>query len=111
MASFEDMDALFNSLGFLSEAVIEEERQQKMIESIWRIVSNGMKTAKVTNIKAMMCAIQNFHVDWYINNSEEPFDKNKVGTLISGEIGFTSIEITHLTKKFLQLYKNRQNKF
>ena len=59
-----------------------------------------------------MCAIQNFHVDWYVNNSSAVLNPKKVGTFnASGDILFTSVEITHITKKFLQLYKNRQNKF
>ena len=83
-----------------------------MISSIWRIVSNKKQTAKISNVKALMCAIQNFHVDWYVNNETVALNPKKVGTFNkNGDILFTSIEITHLTKKFLQLYKNRQNKF
>ena len=104
------MSYLFENLGFLSENKNELEKQDKLVASIWRIVS-AKNHAKVNNIKAMMCAIQNFHVDWYLNREDLPLDKKKIGKIVSNSIHFTSDEITHLTKKYLQLYKNRQNQF
>mmetsp|Transcript_8563 Transcript_8563/g.13225 ORF Transcript_8563/g.13225 Transcript_8563/m.13225 type:complete len:80 (+) Transcript_8563:1523-1762(+) len=60
----------------------------------------------------MMCAIQNFHIDWLIDHEreEEPFNPAAVGRFEEGFMFLNSEEISHLTKKNIILYKNRQEK-
>ena len=60
--------------------------------------------------KVYMCAIQNFHIDWIIDieRDDEIQGIGRVGD--DGNLYLTSNEITFITKKYVRLYKNRQNK-
>jgi hypothetical protein len=57
-----------------------------------------------------MCAIQNFHIDWIID-TERYEDSQGIGRVgEDNNLYLTSNEITSITKKYVRLYKNRQNK-
>ena len=60
-----------------------------------------------------MCAILNFHIDWIIDldREEEPGVKpNELGRIHGNTLLLKSEEISYITKKYLKLYKNRQDK-
>ena len=60
-----------------------------------------------------MCAIQNFHIDWIIDQERpeiEHADPNDFGRLEGNNLFLKSEEITYLTKKNVILYRNRLNK-
>lgn len=61
----------------------------------------------------MMCAIQNFHIDWIIDPQREEFSRvspNEIGRVEDQNLFLKSDEITYLTKKYVDLYKNRMEK-
>jgi hypothetical protein len=60
-----------------------------------------------------MCAILNFHIDWIIDmeREEEPgVDPNHLGRISGDTLLLKSEEISYITKKYVKLYKNRQDK-
>jgi hypothetical protein len=60
-----------------------------------------------------MCAIQNFHIDWIIDPLREDFTRvtpARIGRLDGNNMFLKSDEITYLTKKYVDLYKNRMEK-
>jgi hypothetical protein len=58
-----------------------------------------------------MCAIQNFHIDWIIDNARDEELNEGIGRIgEDGNLYLTSSEITSITKKYVRLYKNRQSK-
>ena len=58
-----------------------------------------------------MCAVQNFHIDWLIDSEreEEKFDAKNIGRRDAHRLYLRSDEITHISRKFLSLYQNRQD--
>lgn len=66
-------------------------------------------------IKTIMCCIQNFHIDWIIDyqreESESGVKAGNIGRIEKDNIYFTPDEISYLTKKYVLLYRNRQDKF
>jgi len=91
---------LFQKLGFITDN--DEQNLSSLIKCI----------IPITNLKhvlAIMCCIQNFNLDWYNKDSNSDVNTAKMGEMVDGNIFFTQNEIAHLTKKFLILYKNRQN--
>ena len=60
-----------------------------------------------------MCAIQNFHIDWLIDDQREEqlrVNPKKIGREEGDRLFLKSEEITYLTKKYITLYQNRQEK-
>ena len=60
-----------------------------------------------------MCAIQNFHIDWIIDPEREDFSRvtpAKIGRIDGNNLFLKSDEITYLTKKYVDLYKNRMER-
>ena len=60
-----------------------------------------------------MCAILNFHSDWIIDNEREDqpgVNPNSLGRIYGKTLLLKSDEITYITKKYVKLYKNRQDK-
>ena len=58
-----------------------------------------------------MCAIQNFHIDWLIDDQrDDVVDPSKIGRIQDKQFLLKSEEITYLTKKYIKLYKNRMDK-
>ena len=60
-----------------------------------------------------MCAIQNFHIDWIIDPEREEFSKvtpAHIGRIEDRNLFLKSDEISYLTKKYVDLYKNRLEK-
>ena len=105
------MSHLFLSMGFvLSNA---NELDQTLIALLWKQLggdTDGGNEVPLQHVKVYMCAIQNFHIDWIIDNErEEEYDGfGRMGE--DGNLYLTSNEITAITKKYVRLYKNRQQK-
>jgi hypothetical protein len=60
-----------------------------------------------------MCAILNFHIDWIIDLEREEtpgVNPNRIGRMYDKTLLLKSEEITYITKKYVILYKNRQDK-
>jgi hypothetical protein len=60
-----------------------------------------------------MCAILNFHIDWIIDleREEEPgVNPLSIGRISDKSLLLKSEEISYITKKYVKLYKNRQDK-
>jgi hypothetical protein len=110
--SCSQMSSLFLNLGFVTTSGLDQE--QVMLINIWKIIGGdqeGMRTVNLHNAKVVMCSAQNFHIDWMID-MERPNDyesPNKVGRIDENGFLFLSpAEISHLTKKYIELYKKRQ---
>ena len=107
------MSHLFLSLGFVKPNGLEQE--QIMLANIWKCAggdAEGQNKIKIHNCKVIMCCIQNFHIDWIIDplRENEPVLPNQLGRFDDDTIYFTPDEISHITKKYVLLYKNRQDK-
>ena len=59
-----------------------------------------------------MCAIQNYHIDWMVDPEREDdrVNTHAIGRISQEELLLTPAEISYMTKKFVNLYKNRQDK-
>ena len=54
-----------------------------------------------------MCAIQNFHIDWLIDDQredQERVDPHNIGRTEGDRLFLKSEEITYLTKKYVALF-------
>ena len=61
----------------------------------------------------MMCAIQNFHIDWIIDPLREDFSRvnpSVIGRIEDRNLFLKSDEISYLSKQYVDLYKNRMEK-
>jgi len=110
------MSQLFLNLGFVVPEGSEDE--QLLLANIWKQVGGdpeGEQEVLLRNMKVIMCCIQNFHLDWIIDY-ERPGDEKVVPSKLGhfdeeDNLTFTPSEISYLTKKYVSLYKNRQNTF
>lgn len=105
-----DVSKLFLTLGFVRPDGLETE--QAMLANIWRILGGdieGKGMIQLHHCKAIMCCIQNFHIDWIIDTRRPntQVHPSKLGRFEDEKLFFTADEISYLTKKFLFLYKNR----
>ena len=60
-----------------------------------------------------MCAIQNFHIDWIIDPYRDEFvkvDPSNIGRIEENNLYLKSEEISYITKKYVDLYKNWMEK-
>lgn len=109
-----EMSHLFLLLGFVSAE--GKEKEQIMLANIWKTLGGdqlGQETIPLQRVRVMMCAIQNFHIDWMIDLEREDdgyVNPRKTGRICGGDFLLKSEEITSLTKKYVNLYKNRQAK-
>jgi hypothetical protein len=61
-----------------------------------------------------MCCIQNFHLDFIIDASRDEIEEVNpacLGRVEGDDIYYTTAEISHISKKYVLLYKNRQAKY
>ena len=73
----------------------------------------GQIEVPLQRVKVIMCSIQNFHIDWLIDDEREDQGKvnpRQIGRFEGNRMYMRSEEITYLTKKYLFLYQNRQTK-
>ena len=102
------MSQLFLALGFVQPD--GRESDQVSIAHMWKIAGGdeeGLAQVPLHVVKVLMCAIQNFHIDWLIDEQ-----RSEGGSIKAGSIGrregnrlyLRSEEISHLTKKFHNLY-------
>jgi hypothetical protein len=100
---------LFLDLGFVKEKPSQEE--QVALASIWSLIGGdekGQQKVNLINVKIVMCCIQNFHTDWFIDMYRgDVLDKLKLGRHELKQMYFTSSEISFIAKKYVQLYQNR----
>ena len=74
---------------------------------------HGQDTVPLQRVKVIMCAIQNFHIDWLIDDQREDLERvnpKDIGRQEGDRLYLKSEEITYLTKKYVALYQNRQEK-
>lgn len=108
------MSQLFLNLGFVRPDGRESEQVQ--LANIWKIIGgdpHGKELLPLQRAKVIMCAIQNFHIDWIIDPQREDFTRvspASIGRLDGNNMFLKSDEITYLTKKYVDLYKNRMEK-
>lgn len=108
------MSQLFLNLGFVKPDGRESEQVQ--LATIWKQIGgdpHGKELLPLQRAKTMMCAIQNFHIDWIIDPEREDFQKVTplhIGRIEDRNLFLKSDEISHLTKKYVDLYKNRLEK-
>ena len=109
------MTQLSLNLGFVKTCT---EQEQTLLAQLWRILGgdeDGEGKVVLHFIKTIMCCIQNFHIDWIIDyqreESENGVKPSRVGRIEKDNIYFTPEEISYLTKKYVLLYRNRQDKF
>jgi len=97
-------------MGFASQT---SEKEQILIANIWKLVGGnyaGDGKVLLWNAKAIMCCIQNFHIDWLIDlNRQEDHPAKQFGRFEEGKLYLSPNEILTLTKRFNIMYKNRQN--
>ena len=77
-----------------------------MLANIWRCIGGdieGNKMVKLHHCKAIMCCIQNFHIDWIIDNerSPGPVNPSHLGRFEDDKLFFSAEEISYITKKFI----------
>lgn len=85
------------------------------LANIWKIIGgdpHGKDVIPLQRSKVFMCSIQNFHIDWIIDTEREieKVDVNKLGRIDDNNLFMRPEEITHISKKYVQLYKNRLEK-
>jgi len=98
--TFEQMTTLFKNLGFVVAEKTSKKREESLLESIWNLVGGEENPINLKNVKAVMCCILNFHVDWYLDSNEDPVNPHHLGTLRENSISFNENEILHITKKY-----------
>ena len=90
-------------LGFVSP--VAQEHEQIMVAEIWKAIGGdeeGQGTVPLTNCKNIMRAVQNFHHhDIMASSDAEPLDAG---------IRFSPTEISIISSKYRELFKNRQEK-
>lgn len=106
------MSQLFLNMGFVRPDGSEAE--QNMLGNIWHLAGGdelGQEKIPLQRIKVVMCAIQNFHIDWIIDHDRDGEEKNhgQIGRIDGPNLFLKSDEITLLTKRMLPLYKNRMD--
>ena len=107
------MSQLFLNLGFVGQEGKDDE--QILLANIWKMVGgdqDGKEEVSLQHIKVVMCAIQNFHIDWLIDHEREDqgLKPTEIGRFEEGYMFLNSDEIQHITKKNILLYMNRQTK-
>lgn len=108
------MSGLFLQLGFAR--VHSSDNEQLFLAQIWKIIGghpDGDGEVYLHNAKVIMCSIQNFHIDWMIDNERDETDSNaspsrKIGRFENGYLMLTPDEISRITKKYISMYRNRQ---
>ena len=91
------MSMLFLNLGFIRPDGRDSE--QVLLANIWKSVGGdiyGKELIPLQRVKAIMCSIQNFHIDWIMDNQREDFvrvDQNNLGRIEDGNIYFMTEEI------------------
>ena len=98
--------AVIEQLGFLHAKESQEEHQLAL--DLWKQFAIGHKGFK-SHARCVLVAIQNLKDPQIIDNTRETFDKKKLGKINAEFLMFTPREFEHMTKKYLQLFKNRQN--
>ena len=108
------MSQLFLNLGFVRPDGRENEQIQ--LANIWKTLggdSHGKELLPLQRAKVFICAIQNFHIDWIIDPFRDEFlkvDHNNIGRIDDNNLYLKSEEISYITKKYVDLYKNRMEK-
>lgn len=108
------MSQLFLKLGFVSP--IAQEQEQLMLADIWKSIGGdheGQGQIPLSNCKNLLRAIQNFHHQDIMDLERE--QSNQIETMNIGRetengLLFTSEEIEYITRKYIDLYSNRQDK-
>ena len=107
------MSWLFLRMGFVKSNGSDED--QALLANIWRQVGgdeDGRSTVPLQYVKVFMCAILNFHIDWIIDLERENqlgVNPNNLGRIFGMTLLLKSEEISYITKKYVRLYKNRQD--
>lgn len=104
------MSSLFMNLGYVQND--SNDQEQLLLAIIWKMVGgnpDGEGQVLMHNVKVVMCSILNFHIDWMIDYDRNDFNKQQVGRFEDGILYLNPLEIAFMTKKFIQMYKNRQH--
>lgn len=108
------MSQLFLKLGFVSP--VAQEQEQLMLADIWKSIGGdheGQGQIPLSNCKNLLRAIQNFHHQDIMDLEREHtshIDTMAVGRETETGLLFTSEEIEFITRKYIDLYSNRQDK-
>lgn len=108
------MSQLFLKLGFVSP--VAQEQEQLMLADIWKSIGGdheGQGQIPLGNCKNLLRAIQNFHHQDIMDLEREHtshIDTMNVGRETDAGLLFTSEEIEFITRKYIDLYSNRQDK-
>jgi hypothetical protein len=115
---------LFSVLGFISRNDASGVKD-RMVSNIWRSLGgydydargdrrNGLKRIPMQFCKIFMCCIQNFHLDFIIDTLRDEIEEVNpacLGRVEGDDIFYTTSEISHISKKYALLYRNRQAKY
>ena len=108
------MSQIFLKLGFVSP--VAQEQEQLMLADIWKSIGGdheGQGLIPLGNCKNLLRAIQNFHHQDIMDLEREHtshIDTMNVGRETEAGLLFTSEEIEFITRKYIDLYSNRQDK-
>ena len=110
--SCSQMSHLYLLLGFIQPDGRDVDRTA--LASLWKVVGgdeSGKELVRLQSVKVIMCAVQNFHIDWLIDDvrDDESFTVNprKIGRFDGQKLYLRSEEITWLSRHYINLYKNR----
>lgn len=103
-----EMSHLFKSLGFVS---FDSDKEHLLLASVWKMLGgnpDGEGQVLLHNVKVVMCAILNFHIDWMIDYDRTEMNTQHIGHFENGILYLNPNEISHMTKKYVLMYQNRQ---
>ena len=109
------MSKIFLHLGFARANGLESE--QRLVGSIWKTIggdAHGQGKVPLKRVKSMLCALQNFHIDWIMDYDREegkytaPSQLGRIDH--DGNFVLLSDEITKISQKYVPLYQNRLTK-
>ena len=94
------------------------EADQAHLAALWKNIGgdrDGQEKVYLHHAKVMMCAIQNYHIDWMVDplREDERVNPNQIGRTYTDDhdgqrdLLLTPAEISFMTKKYANLYKNR----
>ena len=106
------MSLLFLHTGFIKQE--SNEHEQNLLAQAWKHIggdAEGLEEVYLHHAKVIMCCVQNFHIDWLIDeDGDREFNPAKLGRMDGEEIFFTPDEISYITKKYVIMYINRQDR-
>lgn len=107
------MTKIFLKLGFVSPN--GKKTDEESIGEIWKVIggdSEGQNEIPLSSCKNFLKAIQNFHHQDIIDpqRSGPEIDMKKLGRATVNGLLFKPNEIEFITKRYLDLYANRQDK-